>query len=546
MKLETRLTVLLGSLLAVFLAALCGLHAVQRRGTNALRSDIAADKTRNLARLVELDGSPLERFVADFTQWDELCDFVARPDEKWAEVNVQQTLAMWKFHAAWVFDLEGRVIHRTLRPPFEVGDLSDFPSTELRAALCRATPGHFYADTPRGLLEVRTSPIHPSDDARLSEPPRGWVFAARLWTADTLTQLAGLADSTLTLVPASASLEAPDAATIGVRHPLPDWQGRPLHSLTLRHSSALLAQMIEYDSNELLFYLLSGCAFMAVTGWFLHRWVRLPLRTIGESLLHSDPARVAPLLHRNDEFAHIATMIRTAGEQRLALRREVADRTYAVQGLRHAIAERSRLGRDLHDGVIQSIYAVGLTLQGLSPALPPASAEAARRLTTCVDALNRVIAELRRHIAGLETDPTPKASLTADLQRLVEELQPVRAVDYRVDLDPLVAAAIPPDSIAQLLLIAREALSNALRHSQAGRIALRLATENGEAVFTIEDNGCGFEVGPATHRGHGLDNMTRRAEEIGAVLLIDSGAGRGTRLRVELPAEAAQPLPPES
>ena len=85
------------------------------------------------------------------------------------------------------------------------------------------------------------------------------------------------------------------------------------------------------------------------------------------------------------------------------------------------------------------------------------------------------------------------------------------------------------------MLIAREALSNALRHSNASHIALRLGTDNSEAVFTIEDDGGGFAVGPATRRGHGLDNMTRRAEEIGAVLLIESVPDRGTRIRVELP-----------
>lgn len=542
MKLETRLSLLLGSLLAVLVAALVGLHAAQRRGTEDIRAGIALDKARILTRVLALDGGTLERFASDYTQWDEMCTFIAQPDPAWAQINIQQSLASWKFHAAWVFDAEQREIHRTCEPPFTLDELASLPGPEARAASCRSAPQHYFVNTPRGLLEIRTSPIHPSDDARLNEPPRGWLFAARLWSADSLVRLGELTDSTVTLkrLGTDAGL-ALDKASINLSHPLPDWQGRPLHQLTLHHTSPLLDQMIEYDGNELLFYLLGGCAFIGVTAAFLHNWVRRPLRTISESLQHSQPWLVASLLRRRDEFAEIAALIQTAEEQRLTLHREVQDRTYAVQGLRRAIADRAKLGRDLHDGVIQSIYAAGLTLQGMGPLLHSAPTEAERRLALCVEGLNRTIVQLRRHIDGMEDPPPPAISLVDGLQQLLNEMRPVRAIDYRVEIDPLLAAAIPNDSAAQLLLIAREALSNALRHSAARCIGLRLNTDNSEAVFTIEDDGGGFEADSTPRRGHGLDNMTRRAEEIGAVLLVESTPGRGTRIRVELPRSDSSP-----
>ena len=536
MKLKRRLIVLLGTLLAVFLAALLTLHVVQRRGITALRAEVARHLTLSLDRLLTLEGRPLERFTTDYTQWDEMCRFVAQPEPAWAEINIQQSLASWHFHAAWVFDADQREVYRAHQPPFTTGELSAFPSDEQRAALCRTTQSHFFFSTARGLLEIRTSPIHPSDEARSGEPPLGWLFAAQLWTASTLTNLGELTDSQATLTsPAEVSRPQVEATAITIRQSLPDWQGHPLHQLTLRHASRLLAQIIEYDTHEVWFYLVSGCVFIGLTAWFLQHWVRHPLHLIGESLRLGQPGVAAPLVRRRDEFAGIAALIQTAEERRLALHQEVEDRTYAVQELRRAIAERAKLGRDLHDGVIQSIYAAGLTLQGLGPLLHLDPAEATRRLAICVEGLNNVIANLRRHIAGLEDDPAPPPSLADGLQQLLQEMHLVRAIDYRADIDPLLDAVIPPEYATQLLLIAREALSNALRHSNASHIALRLGTDNSEAVFTIEDDGGGFTVGPATRRGHGLDNMTRRAEEIGAVLLIESVPDRGTRIRVELP-----------
>jgi len=536
MKLEMRLTFLFGSLLAIFLGALGALQWAQQHSAVELQTQIAEDKSRQLASLVTLTGSTLERFVADYTQWDEMCAFVASRDPAWAAINLEQSLASWNFHGVWVFGTDTREIYRHLREPFTPADIPAFPSPAVIRKLCGPAPLHFYSDSPRGLLEIRTAPIHPSDDTRSDEPPQGWLVVARHWDTATFTQLGELTDSTVALAAPVAQGNASDPhAQIVTAHPLPDWTGRTLHYLTLRHHSPLLATMIAYDTDEAVFFLLSGLAFLVLAAWFVHSWIRHPLRLIEGSLASDRPELVAPLQKRNDEFARVASLVRNAAEQRIELRREIQDRTYAETELRRAIAERIALGRNLHDGVIQSIYATGMTLQGVVTLLHSNPQEARQRLETCVEGLNRTIAQLRGYIAGLESDTTPAASLAEGLQTLLQELRPVSPIEYDVRLDPALAAAIPQDSIVQLLFIAREAISNALRHSRARHVALQLGTASDEPCFTIEDDGIGFDPAAAGHRGHGLDNMTRRAEEIGASLTIESVPGRGTRLRVELP-----------
>ncbi len=536
MKLETRLTILFGSLLAAFLGGLGALHWAQQRSAADLQEEIADDKYRQLSRIVTLAGSTLERFAADYTQWDEMCAFVASRDPAWAEINLEQSLASWRFQGVWILDSAQREIYRHLAPPFTADDLAEFPSPALIEHLCGRDPTHFFADSPRGLLEVRTAAIHPSDENRSGEPPQGWFVVARLWDAAQFAQLGALTESSVTLGPPQPADKARGLQAVAeTQFPLPDWEGKPLHQLTLRHESRLLANMIATDATETVLFLIFGIVYLGLTSWFVHRWVRRPLRLIGSSLESARAELVAPLQHADDEFSHVAMLIRTASEQRLALQREVEDRKYAEAELRRAMAERITLGRDLHDGVIQSIYATGMTLQGVGPLMHSHPQEAQHRIETCVDGLNRTIAQLRSHIAGLEAGSAPAASLEEGLQKLLHEIRPARPVEYDVQLDPLLAAALPQDSIVQLLFIAREAISNALRHGLARHIALRLGTANNEPAFTIEDDGVGFDPAAPPHLGHGLDNMTRRAEEIGASLAFESVPGRGTRLRVELP-----------
>jgi signal transduction histidine kinase len=544
MKLETRLIILLGSLLALFLCAIGILHWAQRHSAFELQTQIAEDKARQLASLITLSGRTLERYAADYTQWDEMCAFIESHDPAWATINLEQSLTSWNFQGIWVFDPDSREVYRHLRPPFATGDLPAFPTAPLVRQFCIAQPLHFFTDSPLGLLEVRTAPIHPSDETRNGEPPRGWLVVARLWEAAQYAQLGTLTESAVALGAPPPEPPRPESAvSILVGVPLLDWSSTaPVHQLWLRHTSPLLANMAAYDADETVLFLAFGLTTLGLAAWFVHRWVRRPLHLIQGSLEADVPALAEPLLARDDEFARIAALIRTASEQQSALRREVEERTRAETKLRHAIAERAALGRDLHDGVIQSIYAIGMSLQGVVTLLHTAPRQAHHILETCIDGLNHSIAQLRAHIAGLETDGTPPASLAEGLQSLLRELRPARAINYDVRLDPLLAAALPQDSIAQLLFIAREALSNSLRHSKAHRIALVLGTVGSEPTFTIEDDGCGFDPEATTgHRGHGLDNMTRRAEEIGATLTIESVPGRGTRLRVELPQTGLAP-----
>ncbi len=209
--------------------------------------------------------------------------------------------------------------------------------------------------------------------------------------------------------------------------------------------------------------------------------------------------------------------------------------------LRASMAERERLGRDLHDGIIQSIYAVGLRLQDCqqeAPSLPPVVNE---RLQQVTGELNRVIRQVRGFIEGLEQNRITGEEFKTSLKALVAMLdtQPAR-IDVQIE-DPA-ASLMSSQQATQLLNIAREALSNSVRHSQASRITVSLLQTQGVLRFEVQDDGAGFDAAHPDPKGRGLQNMAARARELPAILQLKSEIGHGTRITVDLPLPTLHPV----
>jgi signal transduction histidine kinase len=219
------------------------------------------------------------------------------------------------------------------------------------------------------------------------------------------------------------------------------------------------------------------------------------------------------------------------------------------------VEERERIGKDLHDGIIQAIYAVGLSLEDVPDLVEDAAGrvEAVARVDRAIDALNLVIADIRSYILRLRPAIGGEEDPVEALARLGEELGMTAIIDLELDLEggaPMLRS-LPPDRTSDLLFIAREALSNVARHSGATRTELILAREGEDLVLCIEDNGRGFD--PAAQAGpdrlgrhQGLSNMNDRAVGMGGTFAIERPDGTGTRIIVRvpsLPSEAQGSVP---
>jgi signal transduction histidine kinase len=192
--------------------------------------------------------------------------------------------------------------------------------------------------------------------------------------------------------------------------------------------------------------------------------------------------------------------------------------------------ERERIAKELHDGVIQSLFAVGMRLQGT--ALLTGSPETATRIEGTVGELDRVITDLRNYIFGLRPGILADRRLDQALRELGEEIQSRSPARVEVEVDAEVAASVSSRS-HHIVQLTREALSNVARHAQATHSVVRLARRGTTAVLTIEDDGVGFDV-RGDSAGNGLRNMRERASAMGGTLRVTSRTGKGTKLRLTL------------
>ncbi|MDP9252543.1 MAG: GAF domain-containing protein [Chloroflexota bacterium] len=201
------------------------------------------------------------------------------------------------------------------------------------------------------------------------------------------------------------------------------------------------------------------------------------------------------------------------------------------------LEERHRIGMDLHDGAIQSLYGLGLTLEDAAErvALEPAAARDA--VLRAVDRLNAAIADLRSYVLGLRPVRGSDRPLTESLPTLAEQARSNALLNVQVVVADAAAAA--PDSAGReaIFYIAADALGNVARHARAQRASLRLFLHDSRVVLEITDDGVGFNYASATE-GHGLRNMRERAFAVGGQLHVDSVPGGGSRLRFEVPVRS--------
>ena len=196
--------------------------------------------------------------------------------------------------------------------------------------------------------------------------------------------------------------------------------------------------------------------------------------------------------------------------------------------------ERERISKDLHDGIIQSIYAVGLSLEDVPDLMDEDPSEVVRRVERAIDNLHFTIRDIRNFIFGLRPELLSGTTLMGGLAAISDEFRHNSMIDVEFEVGKLEHEP-PSEATAHLLGIVNEALSNIARHSGASRALILVAADGDRLRLSVSDNGRGFDPAVAVSFGHqGLVNMRSRAVGIGATMEIDSSRA-GTTILVILP-----------
>jgi signal transduction histidine kinase len=192
--------------------------------------------------------------------------------------------------------------------------------------------------------------------------------------------------------------------------------------------------------------------------------------------------------------------------------------------------DRDRIARDLHDLVIQRLYATGMSLQGAVSLI--GSAEAAQRVNVAVDALDETIREIRSSIFALQTREDSKPpSLRARILHEADQAAGLLGFPPSLQLAGRLDDGVPDDLGEQLIVVLREALANAARHSGASKVDV-IVRAGPDLALTVRDNGSGIR---ATPRRSGLANMEERAVNFGGTFRVEPLASGGTELAWQAP-----------
>lgn len=200
------------------------------------------------------------------------------------------------------------------------------------------------------------------------------------------------------------------------------------------------------------------------------------------------------------------------------------------------LQERDRFGMDLHDGIIQSIYATGLMLEDAEHRIGDEPQEASTRVHRAILSLNDVIRDIRNYILDLRPQRFQGRDLRRGLEELAQDLRANTFLNVQLTADPVEPDLITPEQTVEILHVAQEALSNVRKHARASAVELDLIRDADALLLSIEDNGVGLaggrNEGPG---GNGLPNMRERARAAGGEIHIEPGETAGTRVVLRIP-----------
>ena len=202
------------------------------------------------------------------------------------------------------------------------------------------------------------------------------------------------------------------------------------------------------------------------------------------------------------------------------------------------LEERDRIGMDLHDGIIQSIYAVGLMLEYSNLLLDEDTAAAKAKLGQSITSLNEVIRDIRNYILDLRPQRFQGQDLPSALFEMIRAFRANTLIQADLRVDSEGDLGLTQGQAAGLFHIAQEALANIAKHSRARLVSVVVARDGTQVTLTIQDNGRGFERAHVrAYEGHGLRNMEARARLLGGRLSVQSEMGQGTTIMVSVPIE---------
>lgn len=269
---------------------------------------------------------------------------------------------------------------------------------------------------------------------------------------------------------------------------------------------------------------------------------RAAFRRMIRKVLDGDAVRGRTLLRRRKDGSTVMVAVSAAptldshgtSTGMVAILDDITEREALQEQLQLLLEDREQLLRDLHDNCIQTLFAIGLGLEHVRRMVGTDPVRVRALISNATANLNLVIRDLRSFL----TQHHRRRVVALDLHREIERATQVAgeaAPRFTLRIDKEAVGALKAEAARELLHIAREAISNIVRHARARRGMVSLRRHKGGVRLVLEDDGAG--LGVRQRRGLGLRDIAGRVNELGGRWRIASRPGRGTRVIVEVPAQ---------
>ena len=596
MKVQTKITLLLLAVVAVFMAGLWAFRAIDQEKFREIRTSRLIEARQSFDAFLRKDGEPLETLADYDTTWDAMVQAIRTRNLRWLEENVSnESLFGYKAYAAWIYAPDKTLIYSRNAIPIDA-DLDkavaekqrntkppDLPlAPEVFDKLFAKQPtAHFFIKIGDDLMEIRGATVHGSKDYDRQTPQQGFFFVGRLWNQPPLDEMSLFANAKLTLAPADTpAREIVDDGLIVFTKTLSAWDGQPLAHLVVKNEMPVVRLLNRSNERLILSLFVFALVLLLLISWSTVRWVNRPLSQIMETLKRNDLKPIERLCWSHSEFGELARTTQKFFEQRDNLVREMEERRATEEALRKSEEElrhsqkMEAVGR-LAGGVAHDFNNLLTAIIGYAEliATRTSSNSAARQNAELIRKAGEQAAALTRQLLAFSRKQILQPKVI-DLNALIVEMERLlrRVIGERFDLQSQPEAKngrvkADPSQLEQVILNlgvnARDAMP------RGGKLLIRTANVHldrqaaselsaslkaGDYVeLSVTDTGAGMDEetmshifepffttkGPGKGTGLGLATVYGIVRQTGGGISVESEPGQGSTFRIYLPLESA-------
>ena len=359
MKVQTKIIILIALVVCVFFAALYLIQIAEKQKTEDILNQRRSEKEESFKKTIQSFESSLEVFARDYTQWDDMVDFVWKPDSAWADENIDYSINTYNANVVWVLKKDLTFLYSTNN--LSTPSVNTFPleKRQIKKMFDNGYFCHFFVRIDSMLFEVRGAPIQPSSDLKRETEPSGFFFAGRLWSKDLLSEIELQTSSQITLQNITAENVKKDKVTrkdfiITASETLPGWNGKPVMQVVSESDFSILRTSARVFNLQIILIIAFSFFVLLIVSYFLIRNVSNPLKVISKGLEEQNPALLTELAKDKAEFGKLAQLIVQFFSQKEQLIAEIHQRENIEHSLNKSEDKYRKIFENVQDIFFQS------------------------------------------------------------------------------------------------------------------------------------------------------------------------------------------------